>query len=285
MTHRFKFLMCGVAFAALALSALPVTAATTKPPKPVKTPKPVATKAAPDTTFKPGLNLLLNASHEGPGVFFNGRGELFTSWDWTPFWAEPPAGYSLRDQRWRTPEFRMADGYRPQFVDRVHSGRLADHGFNFFAANPAAGFMQYVPNLKVGSHVRFTSWVLLWSSNATNPVPPTSIDPGNLEARICIDTDGGPRDMTDPNLVCSDWSRNYDVWHQLSVDADVKASKVNVFLWTRSSEFVQHNDYYMDDSCFEVLGKPTDKGICVGQGFVDTGRIEVLNWHHAHPDQ
>lgn len=259
--------------AAGALSQMQTASAATKPP------------AAPDTTFKPGWNLITNASHEGPGAFFDGRGELYVSWNWTPFWTEPPAGYDLRDQRWRTPEFRMADGYLAVFADRVHSGRLANHGFNYFAANPAAGFMQYVPNLKVGSPIRFTSMVLLWSSNVPNLVPPMSIDPGNLEARVCIDQDGGPRDMTDPNLVCSPWSKTYDKYHQLVVDGVVKAGTVNAFLWTRSSEFVEHNDYYMDDSCFEVLAKATDKGICAGAGFVDAGRIEVLNWHQVNDNK
>ncbi len=266
-----KFVRNSIALALVAgvfASASPAWAATTKPP---------------DTTFKPGWNLITNASHEGPGVFFSGRGELFVSWNWTPFWAEPPAGYDLRDQQWRTPEFRMADGYLPEFKDRVHSGRLSNHGFNYFAANPAAGFMQYVPNLKVGSNVRFTSWLLLWTSNIPNLVPPKSVEPGNLRGRVCIDTDGGARDMTDPNLVCSDWSKNYDEWHQISVDAVVKAEKVNAFLWTQSTEFVEHNDYYMDDSCFEVLAKPTDKGICKGAGFVNDGRVEILAWHLANP--
>ncbi len=239
------------------------------------------TPPPPDTTFKPGGNLITNPSHEGPGVFFAGRGELFVSWNWTPFWAEPPAGFDLRDQRWRTPEFRMADSYQEVFKDRAHSGRLSNHGFNYFAANPTAGFMQYVKNLKPGAPVRFTTWLLLWTSNVPNLVPPKSIEPGNLEGRVCIDTDGGPRDHSDPNLVCSDWSKKYDVWHQLSVDAVAKSDTVNVYLWTRSSEFVEHNDYYMDDSCFEVLAKATDKGICTGAGFVQTAP-GVIEWYTAN---
>jgi hypothetical protein len=238
--------------------------------------------AAPDTTFKPGMNLITNASHEGPGVFFDGRGELYVSWNWVPFWTEPPPGTNLRDQRYRTPEFRMADGSIEVFKDRVKSGRLSNHGFNYFAANPAAGFMQNVKNLKPGSPIRFTSWVLLWTSNIPNLIPPKSVEPGNLEGRVCIDQDGGPRDMTDPNLVCSDWSKKYDEWHQLSVDGVAKADTVNAFLWTRSSEFVEHNDYYMDDSCFEVLAKATDKGICKGAGFVNDGRLEVLDWYQRN---
>lgn len=273
--RSFAALLIGIS--TLATSAHLSVAATRKPPK-----APVAAPVVTDTTFKPSQNLLTNPSHEGPGVFYDGRGELFVSWNWTPFWDEPPPNESLRDQRWRTPEFRMADGSIEVFKDRVHSGRLSNHGFNFFAANPAAGFMQYVSNLKPGTPVRFTSWVLLWSSNAANPLPPTSIDPGNLEGRVCIDTDGGPRDITDPNLVCSPWVKNYDKWQQMSVDAVIKTAKVNVFLWTRSSEFVQHNDYYMDDSCFEVLAKATDKGICKDAGFVQTGP-GVTEWYKNNP--
>ena len=251
----------------------PATAAAPKPPKAPKTP---------DTSFKSGLNLFANPSHEGPGVFFGGRGEIFVSWNWTPFWDEPPAGFDQRDQRWRTPEFRMADSYIEAFKNRAHSGRLSNHGFNYFAANPGAGFMQYVKNLKVGTPVRFTTWLQLWTSNEPNLVPPKSQKPGNLKARLCVDQDGGPRNLTDPNLKCSDWSTKYDDWHQLSVDAVPMTTTVNTFLWTYSTEFVEHNDYYMDDSCFEVLAKANDKGICTGAGFIPTG-AGVMEWYQAHP--
>lgn len=254
----------------------PATAAAPKPPKAPKVSK------TPDTTFKPGLNLLANPSHEGPGVFFGGRGEIFVSWNWVPFWAEPPPGYDQRDQRWRTPEFRMADSYVEAFKERAHSGRLSNHGFNYFAANPGAGFMQYVKNVKPGSTVRFTSWLQLWTSNEPNLVPAKSVNPGNLKGRLCIDPDGGPRDLTDPNLKCSEWSKTYDTWHQLSVDAVAISTTVNAYLWTYSTEFVEHNDYYMDDSCFEVLPAAGAKGICAGAGFVPTG-AGVMEWYQANP--
>ena len=270
-----KYIIKGAVIATLALSSFvnltPATAAVTKPPK------------TPDTSFKAGMNLITNPSHEGPGVFFGGRGELFVSWNWVPFWAEPPAGYDQRDQRWRTPEFRMADGYIEAFKDRAHSGRLSNHGFNFFASNPGAGFMQYVKNLKPGAPLRFTTWLQLWSSNEPNPIPPKSISPGNLKARLCIDQDGGPRDLTDPNLKCSAWTTKYDTWQQLSVDAVAMSTTVNAFLWTYSTEFVQHNDYYMDDSCLEVLPKSGAAGICKGASFVPTGP-GVLDWYKTNPN-
>jgi hypothetical protein len=270
-----KLALIAVFVSSALLQMAPADAQTKKPPKAKKTPVVV------DSTFRPGGNLMTNPSHEEPGVFFQGRGELFVSWDWVPFWAEPPAGYDQRDQRWRTPEFRMADGYLKEFKDRVHSGRLSNHGFNYFAANPTAGFMQYVKNLRPGSPVRFTSWVQLWSSNVPNLVPPKSVQPGNLEARLCIDQDGGPRDHTDPNLICSEWSKKYDDWHQLSVDGVAKGPVVNAYLWTRSSDFVEHNDYYMDDSCFEVLNSPADKGICTGASFLPTAP-GVIEYYKAN---
>lgn len=239
-----------------------------------------ATAATPGP-FKAGMNLLMNPSHEGPGVFFGGRGEIFVSWSWVPFWAEPPAGMDKRDPAFRTPEFRMSDARDPKLGGRVRSEMLSDHGFNFWASNPTAGFMQYVKNLRPGSPVRFSTHTLLWTSNVANTFPPSSELPGDLQAKVCIDQDGGPRNHLDPNLVCSEWSNKYDTWHQLTVDGVAKTSTVNVFLWVRSSMHVQHNDYYMDDSCFEVLPRAGAKGVCKDGGLVPTGK-GVTEWYKAY---
>jgi hypothetical protein len=155
----------------------------------------------------------------------------------------------------------------------VHSGAGSDRWFNFFALNKKAGIMQYVANLPIGAPLRFTTWVQLWSSNLSEQptIPPRSIQDGNLKVRVCIDQDGGPRDMTDPNLVCSDWKQPYDRWEQISVDGVAKNTVVNVLIWSSADLPVEHNDVYVDDSCLEVLPAPGDKGICLGQGFVETG--------------
>ncbi|MCS6846288.1 MAG: SH3 domain-containing protein [Anaerolineae bacterium] len=223
------------------------------------------------TLYRPGYNLLINPGHEHPGVYFAGRGEINVTWGWLPFWEEAPPGVDPRDPYFRTPEFRPV--FQNQYPYRVHSGGGSDRWFNFFALNKKAGIMQYVINLPIGAPIRFTSWLQLWSSNLSEQaeIPPKSIQDGNLKVRVCIDQDGGPRDMTDPNLVCSDWAQPYDRWQQISVDGVAMNSAVNVLIWSSAEIPVEHNDIYADDSCFEILPAPGAKGICLGQGFIETG--------------
>jgi len=229
-----------------------------------------ATPTQAQAVVRPGINLLTNPGHEHPGVYFGGRGEINVTWNWVPFWEEAPAGTDPRDQYYRTPEFRPP--FAKDYPYRVHSGAGSDRWFNFFALNKKAGIMQYVENVPVGSPLRFTSWLQLWSSNKNdNQTPPRSLDDGDLQVRICIDQNGGPRDMTDPEMVCSDWSKPYDAWSQISVDGVAKNTAVNVIIWSTAEIPVEHNDIYADDSCLEVLAKATDKGICMDAGYIPTG--------------
>lgn len=224
--------------------------------------------AADTGTAAPGQNLLTNPGHEHPGSYFGGRGEINTAWNWVPFWEEPPAGVDLRDQNYRTPEFRPIFSY--QYPYRVHSGGGSDRWFNYFALNKAAGVMQVVSNLPIGQPVRFSSWVELWSSNE-NIDPPKSTKDGNLQIRLCIQTDGGPRNMVSPNLKCGAWAQPYDKWVQLSIDATTISSTVLALIQSTASLPVEHNDAYADDSCFEVLPTANAKGICQDAGFIPTG--------------
>lgn len=223
--------------------------------------------ATPPEAIVPGVNLLTNPSHEHPGAYFGGRGEINVTWNWNPFWEESPAGVDARDQNYRTPEFRPP--FARDYPYRVHSGGGSDRWFNYFALNKKAGIMQYVENVPVGSRLRFTSWLQLWSSNDNDPaIPPKSTRDGNLLVRVCIDQDGGVRNMEDPEMVCSDWAQPYDKWAQLSVDAIAKNTVVNVIIWSTASIPVEHNDIYADDSCLEILPTADAKGICAGAGYV-----------------
>lgn len=216
---------------------------------------------------QPGVNLITNPGHEHPGVYFGGRGEINVTWNWVPFWEEPPKGFDLRDQNFRTPEFRPP--FARDYPYRVNSGGGSDRWFNYFALNKAAGVMQVVEGLTPGQAVRFSSWVSLWSSNDNDPaIPPKSTRDGNMQIRVCVQQDGGPRNMVSPDLKCSAWYQPYDKWYQISVDATAKSSKVLAILQSRASIPVEHNDAYVDDSCFEIL---SGSGVCLGQGFVPTG--------------
>ncbi len=232
-----------------------------------------AQTVAAQTTYPPpgpGINLLTNPGHEHPGSYFGGRGEINVTWNWVPFWEEPPAGADPRDQNYRTPEFRPP--FARDYPERVKSGGGSDRWFNYFALNRNAGIMQYVVNLPVGAPVRATSWLQVWSTNDDYPVEAKKdVNEGNLKVRICIDQDGGPRDVTDPNLVCSDWAQPNNRWEQLVVDGVVKNRAVNVIIQSTADIPVQHNDIYADDSCFEVLPAADAPGICKGAGYVPTG--------------
>jgi hypothetical protein len=244
---------------ALSLNAAPVLAAPANP-----------------TTAGPGTNLLTNPGHEHPGAYFGGRGELNVTWNWIPFWEEPPAGYDARDQNFRTPEFRPVFSY--QYPYRVHSGGGADRWFNFYALNKAAGVMQVVSNLPIGKPVRFSTWAELWSSNETGAgEPPASTRDGNMQIRVCIQTDGGPRNMLSPTLKCSDWAQPYDKWTQIYVDATPISSTVIALVQSTASLPVQHNDAYVDDSCLEVLPSAGAQSICVGAGYIPTSANSTAN--------
>ncbi len=220
------------------------------------------------TFYGPGTNLVTNPGHEHPGAYFANRGEINVTWDWVPFWEEAPPGTDPRDQYYRTPEFRPP--FARDYPERVKSGGGSDRWFNYFALNKKAGIMQYVAGVPFGAPIRFTSWVQLWSSNE-NRQPAVSTMDGNLQVRVCIDQNGGPRDMDDPELKCSDWQQPYDKWGQITVDAVAKNNIVNVLIWSTASIPVEHNDIYADESCFEILNNAADKGICAGAGFVPTG--------------
>ncbi len=218
----------------------------------------------------PGINLLTNPGHEHPGAYFAGRGEINVTWNWTGYWEESPPDKDPRDQYYRTPEFRPP--FARDYPERINSGGGSDRWFNYFALNKKAGIMQYVADLPIGSPIRYTSHLQLWSSNDDYPTPSKAdLNEGNLKVRVCIDQDGGPRDMTDPNLKCSDWAQPNNSYEQLSVDAVALNSAVNVIIWSTADIPVQHNDIYADDSCFEILPAADAPGICKGKGFVPTG--------------
>lgn len=220
-----------------------------------------------------GVNLLTNPGHEHPGAYFAGRGEINVTWNWVPFWMEPPPGTDLRDQNYRTPEFRPP--FASQYPDRVKSGSGSDRWFNYFALNKASGVMQVVKDLPPGRPIRFTSHIQLWSSQ-DDAQPVRSSNDGNLLVRLCIMQGGGPRDMTSPLLTCSDWAQPYDKWAQLMVDGTALNTEVLVFAQTTASLPVQHNDAYMDESCFEILPSSNAAGICKGNGLIETGANRAI---------
>jgi hypothetical protein len=214
------------------------------------------------------VNLLTNPGHEHPGANFAGRTDVNVTWNWNPFWEGPPSGADADDPNYRTPEFSAT--FARDNKDRVRSQAGSDRWRNRMSVNKQAGIMQYVADLPVGAPIRFTSWVQLWS-NDDDTVTAAESKRSDLKVRACIDQDGGPRDMTDPNLVCSDWKQPFGAWEQLSVDGIAKNSVANVIIWSSADTPVLVNDVYADESCFEILPSASAKGVCAGAGLVETG--------------
>jgi hypothetical protein len=209
-------------------------------------------------------NLLVNPSFEGPvSPRFDDcakaqANELGTPDGWLPY-------YKCRSQN--DPEYT---NFRPEFgtipasffAYRVRSGATALKFFNFFARQESSGVYQTVANVAPGQWLQFSLWVQLWTSNCDASVLPNNetsslYEPGNLEARVCIDTDGGALDF-DAGTVCGDWAREraWDRYAQVSVSAPAAAASVNVVLNTRAEWPVKHNDAYADDAELFAIATP-----------------------------
>jgi hypothetical protein len=208
------------------------------------------------------VNLLTNPGFEGPmqanvdPCTGQAAGELGTPNGWTPFFrcravTDPP----YTNHR---PEFGQIDG--DVFDYRVRSRRYALKYFNFFARNESAGVYQRVPSTIPGQHYQFELWVQLWTSNCSPDItggPSSLYEPGNLEARVCIDTDGGPLEF-DTSTVCSAWTREraWDRYAKLQISAPAASSSINVVLNTRAEWPVKHNDAYADDAALFAIATP-----------------------------
>ncbi|MCL5994757.1 MAG: SH3 domain-containing protein [Chloroflexi bacterium] len=205
--------------------------------------------------------------------------EVQVPWGWDPYYVcqspEDPPNIN------RTPEYRMV-GSR-DYPDRVHSGATALRYFNFWALNRSAGVFQVVNDVAPGSRLRFGLWVQLWTSDVDAQPPNSQEKPGNLEARVCIDQDGGGLDFNDSNLVCSAWSRPWDRYEELAVEGIARGGQVIVVLNTRAEFPVKHNDVQADDATLVVTGRGSVSPSAAGNAPAvaapagDVARIAVRN--------
>jgi hypothetical protein len=212
---------------------------------------------APAQAQSPGPNLLANAGFDEPWSKRYDRcknvvlEEVQVPAGWDPYYACQSSGDAPNINR--TPEYRMVNS--TQFPDRVHGGPTALRYFNFWALNRSAGVFQMVNNITPGARLRFSMWVQLWTSNVDSQPPTSQVEPGNLEARLCIDQDGGGWDLADPNVVCSAWARPWDQYQELSVEGTALSGQVIVALQTRAEFPVKHNDVQADDAALVVIGR------------------------------
>jgi len=210
----------------------------------------------------PGGNLLKNPGFDwpvsaradmcNPGA---AKGNVIVPHDWEPYWTCKSGKENNQDQINRAPEFRMMTAEMAS--DRVHTYPTAGSFFTFWSLNRSAGFYQLVPNIAPGTRLRFNIWVNLLTTDSDVLPLNSSRAPGGLQARACMHTTGGMGlipDMTDAKVVCGAWSRPYDTWGEVSVEAVAAAGQVVVIIDTTADYPVKHNDVHVDDASLTVVG-------------------------------
>ena len=146
------------------------------------------------------------------------------------------------------PEYKDEDGSIYTDPQRVRSGRYAQKMFNTYATH-TAGLYQRVA-VPEGILLRFSIWVVVWSSQQDDPHHST--EDGHYRVSVGIDPYGG----TDPfseQIVWSEEVVRYDEHIQLSVTAEAKAGYVTVFTRGRPEWCVKHNDSYWDDASLTLI--------------------------------
>ena len=201
----------------------------------------------------PNANLLINPGFEGQPVNFaqescpSQPASGVTPPGWQPYYKCRQPGDP--DYTNFAPEFFNIDKRaNSAFAPRVRSGDTALKYFNFYARNESAGVYQRVSVVN-GQWLELSMHVQMWTSHCDLQPPTSHYEPGNLEARVCIDTDGGALDF-DNGTVCGAWmrERGWDQYGRVVVQAQAKASEVLAVLNTRAEHPVKHNDVYADDA-------------------------------------
>ncbi len=209
----------------------------------------------------PSGNLLKNPGFDWPAQT-NGdvcapgmqKGNAITPHDWIPFWRCKNNEERNQDQINREPEFRVMT--TEMAADRVRSFPTAGSFFTFWALNQSMGLYQLV-DVTPGQKYRFSAWANLLTTDSDELPLNSSRAPGGLQVRACIHTAGiiilNPN-MNDPRMVCGPWSRPYDTWGEVSVEAVATDRQVAVVIDTTADYPVKHNDVHVDDASLVLVG-------------------------------
>ena len=158
---------------------------------------------------------------------------------------------------WHNPEFRDTKG-GPQETgpSRRMEGENSQKYFTFYTVHDA-GLYQIVGGIKPGTLLRFSAYMMAWSSTENDPFKSTGQQ--SMGMRVGIDPFGGNNPWS-PNIVWSPVQESWDVFSQFTVEAVAKNGLVSV--WTRSQPVyaIMHNDVYVDATSLNVVnGKATPK--------------------------
>lgn len=144
------------------------------------------------------------------------------------------------------PEWREAAPY----ADRIRTGLNAQKYFTFWSIHEA-GMYQRVTNVRAGQKLRFTVYMMAWSTDKAEVL--VSVGQQTMNLKVGIDPYGGA-DPFSPNIVWSKAGDSYDVYGQFSVEAVAQKNAVTVFTYSRPIYPLQHNDVYVDDAALVVVG-------------------------------
>ena len=209
----------------------------------------------------PNGNLLKNPSFDWPAQSNGdvcapgqGKGNAITPHDWIPYWRCKSIEQRGQDQINRSPEFRVMTVEMAS--DRVHSYPTAGSFFTFWALNESMGLYQLV-DVTPGQKYRFSAWANLLTTDSDELPLNSSRAPGGLQVRACIHTAGIVilvPNLNDPRMVCGPWSRPYDTWGEVSVEATAVDRQIAVIVDTTADYPVKHNDVHVDDAVLLPAG-------------------------------
>lgn len=202
--------------------------------------------------FRPA-NLLVNGDFEGEYLDAPPSSRLATGWNrWWIQGTQPGINHE--------PEYKEEYIWANSIM--VYHGDFAQKYFNNFATH-TGGIYQRVP-VPVGSVVRFSIWVRVWSSDCSDPCY-TPLEPcrpdvsnnSNGEYRVAIGID--PTGGTDGMAESVEWTplvERYDEWFKLEITTTAQAGAVTVFTQGTAKWPVANNFSFWDDARLELISAP-----------------------------
>ena len=205
-------------------------------------------------------SLLVNGDFEGD---FSPRldpytgilsGPLTVANGWEP-WYDPEQACPPREPDCSHPEwYNRRPEYQPEANPlRVRSGAQSQKYFTTSGTHTAGLYQQVV--VPESSWVRFSIWVVAWSSSHYFDPPEYSFNPGYYGVSVGIDPTGGV-DWASPEIRWTVPITRHDEWLFLELDAYTESGEITV--WTHGAQIyaAEFNDSYWDDASLIVLESP-----------------------------